>query len=128
MVLLDSSVWIAYFNVNDRCHNAAIDILLELKNHSALSEHAYEEVLNVLRIKFKNYGCANFVKFLDDHEVEIVMSDEHILSVANSFFFEHKKLSFSDSLILATAILNDLKLVTFDKEMEKVYSKLRVPR
>lgn len=124
-ILLDSSIWVAFFSIEDNCHEKAVKLLLELKGQPSLSEHAYEEVLNVLRNKTSEKQCENFTKFLDNYQIEILMSDEHIFSATNSLFFKYNKLSFSDCLIMATAIINGLPLMTFDWELEKVYLKLK---
>lgn len=125
IALVDSSIWVALFSIEDNCHKRAVELFLELNGAPVLSEHAYEEVLNVLRNKTSEKECESFIKFLDNYQIQILMSDEHIFSVANSFFVQHKKVSFSDCLILATGVINDLRLVTFDKELEKAYLSLK---
>lgn len=127
MIILDSSIWIAYLNENDTCHRKALDILLKLGySEIGVYDHIYSEVLNVLRNKTTEEICRTFIQFLENYPLEITMSDEHILSLANTYFFKYPKLSFSDCMIMAASILSDSKLATFDKYLQKAWEELNL--
>lgn len=123
--MLDSSIWIAYLNENDTCHKKALDILLKCGHlEIVIYDHVYSEVLNVLRNKTTEEICRTFVQFLEDYPLEITISDEHILSLANTYFFKYPKLSFSDCMIMAASILSYSQLVTFDKSLQKAWEEI----
>lgn len=125
MIMLDSSIWIAYMNKKDSCHDKAFKILAGLNSEELeIYEHTYEETLNVLRNKTSSEQCQNFIRFLKDYNLEITIGDEHVLSIANTFFFEFSKLSFSDCLLMSASLLNNSQLISFDKEMLKAWSKV----
>lgn len=124
MIILDTAVWVALFKRDDTCHELANKLLKGIRYEDLwVFEHTYSETLTVLRSKISEKACWVFKKFFETFKIEIIISDEKIFTLANGYFFLYKNLSFTDSLILASAILNNLQLITFDKELQKAWLK-----
>lgn len=124
MKILDTAVWVALFKKDDACHGLANKLLKGVKYEDlVVFDHTYNETITVLRAKVSEKACWIFRKFFETFQIEIILSDEKIFTLANGYFFLYKNLSFTDSLILASAILNSLQLITFDKDLQKAWIK-----
>ncbi len=120
MTILDSSVWIAFFNRDDSQRNRARKLFPYLNTKEIIIlDHIYAEIMNVLRQKSGNNQCIRFKKFLSIFGIQIVLTTRDVMSMANKYFFKFKKLSFTDCLILSSSKINDYNLITFDNALEK---------
>lgn len=115
--LIDSSVFIAFYIKDDSCHQEAVELLSEIDSGTMLL-HTYviQEVVTVLTYK-ANLKLAN--QFISDVEnannVSILPAD--VVRDIHSFQSLGKRVSFTDSTLLATATQYRLPLVTFDKQL-----------
>lgn len=122
MVLLDTNFVYSLFTKNDSLNKRAIDIFDKFESSERIliprlvvaellisnSKIDYIDVCNVI-------SQGNIIDF-DDDNLEFVSSLEPIIK---------KTLKSNDCLILSMAILLDAELITFDKKLLKVYSKLK---
>jgi predicted nucleic acid-binding protein len=121
MIIIDSSVWVSLFNSKDSNHNKAKKIFLTTKAEDIIvSDHIYSESMTVFRNKVSETYCINFRDFLNYLDIQIFLTDSGTIRLANTYFFQFKKLSFTDCLILASAKINNYKIATFDRAMQKV--------
>ena len=122
-MLLDTSAWIEFFQDTDKCQL----VQNKLKNEENFtSEITFAEIVNwclrnKLEHKIREYteGIKNGSK--------ILMLNESIIIYAGKLNYERKKIiknwGMVDSLILATSLLYDLKIITKDshfKDLENV--------
>lgn len=121
MKLLDSSVIVGLFRVNDTCHQKALRIFFQ-NDDFVVSDYVISEVLTVLKIK-ENFElaqkCADFLTSTDG--IKIHETQPELFWSAMNFFQKSKnKLSFTDTLLLLLSRENRIPLVTFDKELAKL--------
>lgn len=120
MIIIDTSVWVSLFVLSDSNHDKAKNLFLSIRHNEVLVfDYIYAESLNVLRSKFNEDNCNIFINFINELEDSIRFSDPAITRLATEYFFEFKKLSFTDCLILASAKLNDYEIATFDTDLQK---------
>lgn len=126
MIIIDSSVWVALMNPKDISHEKAKEIIAKIHySEVQIFDHVYGEILTVLRNKFSDSFCGKFVKFFRDTKKKISLTDEEIFSFANYIFFQFKKLSFIDCLILSSAKINKTKIITFDIALQKAWEEIK---
>lgn len=130
--LVDSSVWIAYFDKDDIHARAAQKTLEELNQNSAtllLTDYVIQEIITVLLYKNKPQLAERFMEYLDDEEsTEIVSIDALLLKRTMEFAKLKKwrpKLSLTDWSLLFLANTLNLPLYTFDVQLDHACRKKR---
>jgi len=120
-ILLDSCVWIGLCDANDSLHQKAFSLVEGLDSDRLfLCDHVFAEVMTRLRRKTGKEGCFAFLRFLKNFGMTINVSDRDILLKCTSIFLnKDEDLSFTDCLLLAEAKENKMKVLTFDKILEK---------
>lgn len=120
-IIIDSSVWIAYFNEDDSQHKKAEEVLNKQTKQLIVPEYILLEVVSVLRQKKKEVSIADFISIALKNDVFLPTGDL-VIRVANHYSDEiYKKLSFVD---VALAVLSKkYDIITFDKELQKVINK-----
>ena len=122
MIILDSSVWIALINNDDSCYEKARNIVKNIFYEDIdIYDFIFTEILTVLRKKTSIKLCSKFIRFIDKTKIGITLNNEKLIKLANNTFFKFDKLSYTDCLILASALLSEARLVTFDKNLQKAY-------
>jgi len=125
-LLLDSSVVVAYLNPYDVNHKKAVGILKKIifdKGEIVILSSAVIEVLNVVKMRFKDYlSLAQEFLFKFPGLNIVNISEQNTLEDSLSLFSERNNLSLVDVLELNYSKEENLALITFDKELEK-YSK-----
>ncbi len=125
MMMIDSSIWVALFDKNDSCHAEAVKLMENLNSKFIkLINHVYAEVLTVLKNKKLNNECQKFINFLSITKIKINFSNENSFTLANFLFFQFKKLSFADCLLISMSNLNNTELMTFDKALKKAWKSM----
>lgn len=120
MIIVDTSIWVSLFIPNDVNNDKAKTVFLSIKQDELIVfDYIYTESLNVFRSKFNEDNCNTFAEFINNLEVSICATDPAIIRLANSYFFQFKKLSFTDCLVLASARINDYEIATFDTDLKK---------
>lgn len=122
MTILDTAFWVALMKSDDSNHELAKKIAKRIC-HDELDvyDHTYIETLTVLRNKVSELACSQFINFFKDLKINILISNEKILSLATIFFIQFKKLSFTDCMIIASAKLTGAQIFTFDKYLQKTW-------
>ena len=128
MIILDTSFWIALIKQDDKNNQSARSIAKTIPYEDLIIlDHVYSETMTVLRNKASEQDCKNFMNFIKDTKIKIILSDEEFFAAATAIFFLNKKLSFTDCLILVSANGMGSELITFDKELEKAWQEPRRP-
>ncbi len=120
MKILDSNIWIAFFNIEDSQHNKAQKIFKVLENEKIIiTEYIILEVASVLLNK-AGRGVANtFIEMaIDNEDVELLLSDEDIFKITLMRFQQgfKKKLSFIDASLVCLS--GEYEIMTFDKDLK----------
>jgi predicted nucleic acid-binding protein len=115
----DSSWVIALINPEDRHHGDAVAQVETLVGAPSLSAFALSEVL----CGVKNRRRAKY-KQLTEVFTPIVPIDDVIAMKAAEIRVE-ERISLGDSIIIASALIHDTELLTFDKKMQSVFERLR---
>ncbi len=119
----DTSWLVALFDSEDSHHNKALKQLEELTSAPSISAFALAELL----VDFENSDLVNVQATLSqiqrifskviDLDVKIAAQAAHIRS--------QNKITIGDSIIVASALLDDSDLLTFDKNMRTVYERVK---
>lgn len=124
MSLLDSSVLIAFFRENDSSHQLALDIFHQFDSFLVL-DYVLAETLNVLKQKENLTVCKFCNDFIRNSDCfEIHATETNFVSEVTNFMVQHDdKLSFVDTLLLMKAWQADSELLTFDKSLQKAFTR-----
>lgn len=129
-MLIDSSVWIAYFDRDDSHADRAKKILDEYTADSSIllvTDYVIQEVVTVLLYKNKPMIVERFMEYLDDEpSIEIVSIDAHHVRKTIQFAktkYWRPKLSLTDWSLLFLARNLNLHLATFDNQLYNAYRK-----
>ena len=124
MILIDSSIWVSILKEDDSQHEKGVRIIESIdEKNITIFDYTYSETLTVLKQKSSLKTCFAFLKLLEKMNLDVTVSDVPQIELANRLFFTvNNKLSFVDCLLLATAKINNARLITFDKELEKLYN------
>ena len=115
----DSSWVIALINPEDQHHGDAVAQVETLAAAPSLSAFALSEVL----CGVKNRRRAKY-KQLTDVFTQIVPIDDEIAVKAAEIRVE-QRISLGDAIIIASALIHDTELLTFDKKMRNVFERLK---
>lgn len=120
MVILDTSVFIAFFNDADSQNQKADDVFMDLKLRDIyLPELVYYEILTIIKIKTPNpQEVFSYLQtFLESVGLEVKRTDASILHAAEENLINIPgKISFVDMVLLAYA-QNGHEVITFDREL-----------
>jgi len=121
MVILDSNIWIAFFNKADSQHAKAKKVLQKNNNKLVITEYILLEVASVLCLRSKKLVADKFLEMATNNkDIEVLASSEIFLNKIVSEFFKHKTkyLSFVD--ISLVHLSGRYEIVTFDKKLDRV--------
>jgi predicted nucleic acid-binding protein len=125
-MLIDSSVFIAYFYKEDSQHLKAVKLLEDLfydRHYFFYTDYVFSEVIAILNRK-AGYPIA---KIVADHlfyngQCSIIYTDPAIFyKVRNRFCDQKTELSFVDLSLIEIAQERKMDLVTFDQNLESEY-------
>lgn len=124
-ILIDSSVWIAYFDRDDSHTERAKNILKEYTADSfvlLLTDYVIQEVVTVLLYKNKPTLVERFIEYLDsESSIEIVSIDAHHVRKTIQFAKTKNwrpKLSLTDWSLFFLAMNLPIYLATFDGQLD----------
>lgn len=123
MYVIDSSVWVALFLSLDTNHEKAVSIFEEMGNEKIFLPYCViNEVATVLVYKGWKAVSNNFLSFIKGNE-DIFIENDNIFP--EIYFFESldSKISFTDSAVIHIACEHGLNLITFDKQMARLFKK-----
>ena len=122
-IILDSNLWIAYFNENDSMHKSATEIFKKQKK-IIIPEYIILETATILLLKANRKIAKMFIEIIfDNNDIEIIPSNNIFLFKTKNQFLENKtgKLSFVDCGLVELS--KNYKIITFDKELQKSIDK-----
>ncbi|HEU4371173.1 MAG TPA: PIN domain-containing protein [Methylomirabilota bacterium] len=134
MIVLDSSLLVAYHNRRD-VHHAAAAVTMERLvggewGSALLLEYVFLEVVTVLIARRgRDVAVRVATVLLEAREVELVPSSDMFLDVVETFRAQrHGRLSFTDAAIVTVARRRDARFVaTFDRDFRQVEALTVVP-
>jgi len=124
MILLDSSVIIAYSNLADVNHEKAFQVVRDIVKGkygtSAITDYIFDEVVTVMLVKTKNLRRIEEMgeKLLGANLMLRV--DEEVFNLAWKMFEEQQKprFSFTDCTSIATCRMNGISnIASFDEDL-----------
>ena len=124
MTILDSNVWIAFFNESDNQHKKAEKVFRKIGDSIIITEYVILEVASVLTIRASKNIADKFIEFVVDNEnIKILLSNENSFKriVKNFLNYPKSNLSFVDISLLNLSGKYDI--ITFDKNLEKAVKK-----
>ncbi len=118
--VVDSNVFIAFYNQNDTQHLDALRLMGELQS-ATLIVHPYvlQEVATVLTYRF---GFETAKKFLSDITTaeNVLIPSINVRSEIERFQLLGKKMSFTDVALINLAEQMAIRLLTFDRQILSV--------
>ena len=117
LTILDSNVWIAFFDEEDSTHKKAVGIFKKLKvSELAVTEYIILEVATILK-KYVGLDVANNFLFKLAQEYITIIEDENLLKETIKIFANsaHNNLSFVDCSLVYLS--GKYKVITFDKKL-----------
>ena len=121
--LVDSSVWVALFLDFDTQHRKAEQIIQKLSGTIYMPYCVIAEVTTILTYKHSKALADNFIAYVhDNRDIKIINNDA---SDEMSFYttIPHR-LSFVDAALIFLAGKLDAKLITPDKQLERIAKKV----
>ena len=125
MIILDSSVWIAYWNKNDNQHEKAEKVFSKIDNKVVLTEYLVLEICSVLSLRVNKKIADKFLDFaLSNSDIELFLSDENHFTGTIKNFNKNKtgKLSFVDCSLLYLSKFYEV--ITFDRGLKREIEKM----
>ncbi len=121
-VIIDSSVFIAYFNEGDSQHKKALTIFKTLNAEDILiSEYVLLEVLTVIQNKVSKKFAFKLKDFILEYFSEsILRSDIFFDETLSLFGSQYGKLSFVDVSLIVLS--KKYEIITFDKNLKRAIS------
>jgi len=129
-ILIDSSVIIAFHNLDDENHNRARVLMEEIVSdkfgRAYISDYIFDECVTVALIKLKSVEEAvNLGNYLIESEISMIKATENVLLQSWEIFRKRNtgRLSFTDCVNIAFLEMLEIDyLATFDIEFKKVPS------
>ncbi|MDD5770525.1 MAG: PIN domain-containing protein [Candidatus Gracilibacteria bacterium] len=121
--VLDSNVFIGAFFEGDSLHELSLDIFKEIQGNKIILPYCIvQEVCSIFAYRFGKQKADNFIKFiLNTENIELINND--VLDEVNFYVKFKDKISFTDLSLLLISEKYGATLVTFDKQLLKLYSK-----
>ncbi len=125
MILIDTNVFVAYYNEQDTTHKRAVSLLKEIFLHKyglpITTDYVFDEAVTVTLRRTKNKDCAIALgNSILTSEIRLLRIHEGIFQEAWNLF-QTQKISFTDcTLVAAMRALNIEYLATFDETLQKV--------
>jgi predicted nucleic acid-binding protein len=120
MIVLDSSVWIAFLNKKDSQHNKAEKFLESIQSKIIVPEYVILEVCSVLLAKVGKKTANLFLEIImDNQDIEVLFSNKIFFLELVEYFKNilRKNLSFVDIALLYLS--NSYEVATFDNKLKR---------
>jgi len=118
MIIVDSNIWVAFFDTDDSTHKRATVIFEDLDNSNelAMTEYVFVEVCTILKNKKKFTIVKDFINFINEYNIEIMLLGGLLYRFTDTFTSSARnKLSFVDSSLLYLS--QNHTVLTFDKAL-----------
>jgi predicted nucleic acid-binding protein len=126
-ILLDSSVFVAFFNKNDFFHKNTVQFIHNLSENNdvivVLPVLVFLEVANSLSKHSVSYNSEELFDIFDRYEK---FDLDYKTAKDLTLIFKRVNLKTSDAVILGSAILNNATLITWDEKLAKQAKKFTV--
>ena len=121
--VLDSNIFIWAFYENDSLHELSIKILNKIKDSKIITPYCVvQEVCSIFSYRFWKEKADDFLKFLLETEnIELINND--ILDEIDFYLWFKNKISFTDLSLILISKKYWADLLTFDKQLLKLYGK-----
>ncbi len=121
--ILDSNVFVWAFYEWDSLHNESIMILESIWNAKIIVPYCVvQEVSSIFSYRFWKNKADDFLNFLlETQNIEFVNND--CLDEINFYLSYKDKISFTDLSLLLLSRKYSAELITFDKQLLKLYGK-----
>ena len=127
MVVIDASVWVSWFNKDDKFHEHAKSIFRSL----ALNEEticipaiAFTEVAGVMKRTTKDDNLAwGAVYYMKDMELDVITDFDKLEPLATEMAIKYS-VKGMDAYYLAVAELTKSKLYTFDQQQKNAFEEM----
>lgn len=128
--LLDTNVLYALYLDNDRLHSKAVEKILELskikKSKILLHPLVLIEILSLIKYRSGVESVSLVMKDFDDVRKYLKIDEPIILTKKTYKIFEkYPRIGLIDASLIDYCVKNKVNLVTFDKEMDEVWRKLK---
>lgn len=128
-ILVDSCVWIALYDTNDRQHERAVGLFKKIKKDQVqIIVHFLVLIETLSVLKYKNFDLDTLKKIrrqiFETANIELINKGGIDLSPKGWARFEEKnKLGVVDAVLIDYCLKNKVGLESFDEEMQVVYKK-----
>ena len=127
MVVVDASVWIAWFKQEDAFREEARRIILSLslsQEKITIPAIAFSEVAGAIkRITKSNDDAWEALFSMKGMKLEVVADSEKLEPTASKIAINHN-IRGADACYLAVAEMTRSKLITFDQQQQKAFDEL----
>ena len=123
-IILDSNIWIGYFNKDDVHHSSSVKLISTLSTSNVyVTEYVVIESLSVLKMrKSEKVAMLCLDVFQHTHTIHVVPSGDIFKKTINLFqTLSDKHLSFVDMSLLSLS--RDYEVKTFDKKLASAIKK-----
>jgi len=127
MILLDSSLIVAYSNKADENHARALQIIKSLERGKygtpVITDYIFDEVVTVMLVKTRNLERVSELGETLLNSTVLFRIDEDLFNRAWSIFKEQRKpeFSFTDCATIAVCKANGISnIATFDEDFQKL--------
>ena len=119
MKIIDSNIWIAFFNESDSQNEKAIKLLENVKLPVAITEYVVLETCSVLANKASKKIADKFLEeILDNQDVTLLLSDENYFWEVISRFKKTPEKFFSFVDISLLCLSKQYEIISFDKKLD----------
>jgi predicted nucleic acid-binding protein len=125
MIILDSNVWVSFFNKNDSTHSRAKQLFSTLREKVLVPEYIILEVATIISQKIDKQAAGIFIEYVGNNlDVKVQASSKEFLDEVVHFYLEKKdrQLSFVDYSLLFLS--QTFAIITFDKRLANAIKKL----
>lgn len=117
--LIDSSVWVALFLDFDTQHTRASRLLSRLKGRIHLPYCVTNEVVTILTYKHSKQQADRFIAFIEGNR-DIILQEDNIVDELVFFKTLQTRISLTDAALLLFSRNLKVKIITFDKQLERL--------
>ena len=126
MIILDSSVILAYYNTDDSCHQRAGEIFGDIDQGRygpvVITDHILHESIGVVE-RHISRDAAIYLGNILLSSFSLITAGQHISTQAWTMFCRRSHLSITDCSIIVTAEVLEMEYIaTFDEEFSRAHS------
>jgi len=116
-VIVDSSVWVAYFYDKDSQHSRAVKLLEQVTSSIVVPEYVLLETVTILRKKREERALKDFLNIGAREDVYLPAGELGVTIARMYASKKYQKLSFVDAGLLLLS--KHYQIITFDKALQQ---------